>query len=83
MYKGRPVYRIQFDPQKKIWGYDDGETIWVGELLIDKADLQPVSVITHMAKGVPFMIKTLLGTNIHLDFRRTEADSTITYGRPQ
>ncbi len=64
-YKGRPVYRIGFRPKKGFEGFDDNKTIWAGEALVDKADLQPISVTTRMSKGLPFFVKTTLGTNVH------------------
>lgn len=64
-YRGEPVYRIKFQPKKEFEGFDDDKTVWAGEALIDKVDLQPVSVTTHMAKGLPFLVKTMLGTNLH------------------
>jgi hypothetical protein len=124
IYQGERVYRIKFWPRKEYQGYDDYQTVWAGEALIHKADLQPVSVTTHMAKGLPFLVKTMLGTNLHqlgyavsykkfddavyfpvsyggefdvkaifvykrtftlslqnTDFRRTQADSSITFGQ--
>jgi hypothetical protein len=62
-YRGEPVYRIKFWPKKEYAGFDDEQTFWAGEVLVDKADLQPISVTTHMAKGVPFWVKAVLGTN--------------------
>ena len=64
-FKGRPVYRIKFRPKKEFEGFDDEKTVWAGEVLVDKADLQPISVTTHMSKGLPFLVKTTLGTNLH------------------
>ncbi len=45
---------------------DDDHVVvaWAGEALIDKKDLTPVLITTHLAKGVPLLVKTLLGTNI-------------------
>ena len=123
-YKGEPVYKIRFWPRKEYQGFDDEQTVWAGEAVINKADLQPISVTTHMAKGLPFLVKTMLGTNLHelgyavsyrrfdksvyfpvsyggefdvkavffykrtftlslenTDFRRAEADSTVTYAQ--
>jgi hypothetical protein len=68
-YKGREVYRIEFEPVKKSWG--DGVP-WAGEALIDVEKLQPVLVTTYMAKGLPAAVKVLLGTNIsQLGFKVT------------
>jgi hypothetical protein len=64
-YRGRQVYRITFSPRKEFAGFNDEKTVWAGEVLVDEADLQPISVTTHMARGLPFWVKTTLGTNIH------------------
>jgi hypothetical protein len=58
-WHGRPVVRIGFEPRKGADGIP-----WAGEALIDKADLTPVLITTHLARGVPVLVKTLLGTNI-------------------
>ena len=55
---GRNVYRIRFDPKAK------SDTVWCGETLIDKEDFQPVMVFTKLARKVPFVIRTALGTNL-------------------
>lgn len=65
IYKGRQVYRIKFTPKKEFEGFDDEKTVWAGEVLVDKVDLQPISVATRMVKGLPFLVKTTLGTNVH------------------
>jgi hypothetical protein len=65
MYTGRPVYRITFRPKKEFEGFDDDKTVWIGEVRVDKADLQPISVTTRISKGLPFLVKTTLGTNVH------------------
>lgn len=62
---GRAVYRITFRPKKDFEGFDDEKTVWAGEVLVDKTDLQPVSLVTHMVKGLPFLVKAVLGTNVH------------------
>jgi hypothetical protein len=64
-YKGRQIYRITFRPKKEFEGFDDAQTVWAGEVLVDKGELQPISVTTHMAKGLPFLVRTTLGTNVH------------------
>jgi hypothetical protein len=58
-WRGRPVFRIAFEPRK-----DADGTPWTGEALIDKADLTPVLITTRLARGIPVLVKTLLGTNI-------------------
>ena len=53
-YRGRPVYRIRFSPKKEFEGFADDQTVWAGELLVDKADVQPISVTTRMLKVCRF-----------------------------
>jgi hypothetical protein len=53
----RDVFHIVFRPKKK----DDFG--WSGDAYIDTAALQPVLVTTGMARKIPFMVRTLLGTN--------------------
>lgn len=74
-YKGKPVYRIKFWPKREFLGFDDDKTVWAGEALVDKADLQPISVTTHMVKGLPFLVRTTLGTNLR------ELGFAVSYGR--
>jgi hypothetical protein len=74
-YKGRQVYRIKFQPKEAFKGFGDEQTVWAGEVLVDKVDLQPISVITHMAKGLPFLVRTTLGTNVH------QLGFAVTYAR--
>ncbi len=58
---GIPVFRIAFQPKKG----KESSTPWSGEALIDRNDYQPVQVSTKLARGVPFVVKTALGTNFH------------------
>jgi hypothetical protein len=60
-FHGRPVYRVSFTPKPH---QDFDESIWRGEALIDAAEYQPVFVSTKMARGLPLVVKTLLGTNL-------------------
>jgi len=60
-YRGHVVYRITFEPRGKM---DDGDDTWAGEALIDKTDLAPVLITTHLAHGVPLLVKTVFGTNL-------------------
>jgi hypothetical protein len=57
--RGRDVYRIAFRPKPGV----DGAS-WSGEALIDAGEYQPVLVTTRLARGVPFWVKTALGTNL-------------------
>jgi len=61
-YRGHEVYRITFAPRSK--SEDNDGTPWAGEALIDKADLAPVLITTHLAHGVPLVVKTVFGTNL-------------------
>ena len=61
-YKGHDVYRILFRPEKNSW--KEGGPPWEGEALIHSTKFQPVLVTTKLAKGVPFVVRTLLGTNL-------------------
>jgi hypothetical protein len=59
-YNGREVYRLTFKPRD---GNEGG--FWGGEVLVEAREYQPVLVTTHMARGVPFLVRTMLGTNLH------------------
>jgi hypothetical protein len=59
-YRGRGVYRVEFSPARD---REDG-SCWAGEVLVDKREYQPVAVSTRLAKGIPFWVKTVLGTNL-------------------
>ncbi len=59
-YRGRPVHRISFTPVK---GDDDAKP-WAGEILVDAEDLHPLSIQTKLTFKVPFLIKTMLGSDI-------------------
>jgi hypothetical protein len=64
-YRGRPVYRVAFEPQKKpaFDDLDNGGGIWKGEALIDAEEYQPINVHTDLAWKAPLFLKTVLGTN--------------------
>jgi hypothetical protein len=62
-YRGREIYRITFKPAgNESW--DDDCPPWEGEILVDAHDFQPVVVTTRLAKGLPVVVTTLLGTNL-------------------
>ncbi len=63
-YHGHDVFRIAFEPRAKGKGEDNDGAPWAGEALIDKADLAPVLITTHLAHGVPLLVKTMLGTDL-------------------
>ncbi|WP_419804096.1 hypothetical protein [Terriglobus sp.] len=55
---GRDTWLIHFKPK------DNSEFDWEGDAWIDTAAYQPVFVRTHLSRGVPFLVKTMLGTNV-------------------
>ncbi|HVX66583.1 MAG TPA: hypothetical protein VHA11_08280, partial [Bryobacteraceae bacterium] len=57
--RGRDLFRIAFGPRR---GVENAN--WSGEALIDAVEYQPVRVSTSLARGVPFWIRTALGTNL-------------------
>ncbi len=68
-YRDTPVYRITFEPKE---AGEHGGADWAGEALIDRRELQPVVVTTHLAQKIPVLVRTLLGTNIEqLGFKVT------------
>jgi hypothetical protein len=80
-YQGIPVYRITFEPKP------DQDAAWAGEALVHQTEFQPVLVTTHLPFKIPFVVRTVLGTNIeHLGFkvRYKEFDQglwfPVTYG---
>ncbi len=60
-YRGHDVFRIAFEPSGR---QEQGGTPWAGEALIDKADFAPVLITSHLARGIPLIVKTVLGTNL-------------------
>jgi hypothetical protein len=63
-YRGREVFRISFQPALMDDDHVFDETPWAGLILVDAVEYQPVMVTTHLAKGLPFLVKTVLGTNV-------------------
>ncbi len=62
-YRDRDVFRITFLPKKgEKKGEDDLD--WAGEALVDTHEFQPVLITTHLPKGLPLLVKTLLGTDL-------------------
>ena len=55
---GRSVYHIGFRPKNK------DEITWAGEAFIDMAEFEPVRVFTKLSRRVPFMVRTMLGTDL-------------------
>jgi hypothetical protein len=55
---GRSVYHIGFCPKNR------DEITWAGEAFIDTAEFEPVRVFTKLSRRVPFMVRTMLGTDV-------------------
>lgn len=55
---GRNVYHIAFRPK------DKDEITWAGEAYIDAAEFEPVRVFTKLSRRIPFMVRTMLGTDL-------------------
>jgi hypothetical protein len=55
---GRNAYRIRFGPR------DAKQFAWAGEALIDEEELQPISVYTRLSRRIPFVVRTLFGTDL-------------------
>ena len=67
--RGRKVYRVRFRPREK------ANLAWAGEALIDVEEMQPVRVFNHLSRRVPFLVRTLLGTDLpglgfNVEYRR-------------
>jgi hypothetical protein len=56
--QGRGVYHIRFWPKGK------DEITWAGEAYIDAEEFEPVRVFTKLSRRIPFMVRTLLGTDV-------------------
>ena len=63
-YRGTPVYRVAFLPKKRGNITDSDDAIWKGEALVSTSDFEPLTISTSLAHGVPFWVKTALGTNL-------------------
>jgi hypothetical protein len=55
---GRSVYHIKF------WPKDKDEITWAGEAYIDATEFEPVRVFTKLSRRIPFLVRTLLGTDL-------------------
>jgi len=54
----RSVYHIGFGPK------DKGDIDWAGEAFIDGVDFQPIRVFTKLSRRIPFVVRTMLGTDL-------------------
>jgi hypothetical protein len=71
--EGRQAYRVRFAPK------DSHDFTWVGEAVIDRDDLQPVSVYTRLSRRLPLAVRALLGTDLpglgfNVRYRRLDKD---------
>jgi len=58
MQAGRSIYHIGFRPK------DKDEITWAGQAYIDAAEFQPVRVFTKLSRRIPFLVRTMLGTDV-------------------
>jgi hypothetical protein len=58
MQQGRSVFHIAF------WPRDKDEITWAGEAYVDAGEFEPVRVFTTLSRRVPFMVRTMLGTDL-------------------
>ena len=56
--QGRNVYHISFRPK------DKDNIAWSGEAYVDAEEFEPVLVFTKLSRRIPFMVRTLLGTDV-------------------
>jgi hypothetical protein len=65
-YRGRGVYRVRFEPEKKprLRDVDDSLRFWKGEVLVDQEEFQPVFLATQMALKIPLPLRLLFGISI-------------------
>jgi len=69
-YRGHEVYVIAFRPSPHRPPGESEDSMWAGEALIDTQAMQPVLITTWMARGIPMVVKTLLGTDLkHIGFK--------------
>lgn len=55
---GHDTWHLQFRPR------DTSDFNWAGDAWIDTSAFEPVLVQTHLSRPVPFLVKTMLGTNV-------------------
>lgn len=56
--RGRAAHVLTFKP------IDPRSFFWRGEMLVDAQDLHPLSVATTQNRGMPFLVKSMLGINL-------------------
>jgi hypothetical protein len=56
--KGRRAYLVSFAPR------DKNDFTWAGEAWIDKEEFEPIHVATKLSRRIPFLVRTMLGTDL-------------------
>jgi hypothetical protein len=65
-FHGSKAYHVRFEPkQKPKVGDIEGGAVWKGEAWIDADEYQPIQVATSLAWKMPFVVRTMLGTDFH------------------
>jgi hypothetical protein len=72
-YRGRNVYRLRFEPLRDGGPHDEG--IWKGEVLVDRTEFQPVSVVSQFALKIPRWVRMIFGINVR------QVGFSVTYER--
>jgi hypothetical protein len=73
-FRGAKAYFVRFEPKEKPKAGDmENGGAWRGDAWIDAEEYQPIQVATSLAWKMPFLVKTMLGT----DFRGV--GFTVTY----
>ena len=82
-FRGRPVYKIAFDPLlkdlcvKESGHEEECDSPWKGEIWVDTEDLQPARIVTDLGAKIPWGVRVFLGTNVKqlgfaVSYRRVE-----------
>jgi hypothetical protein len=71
--EGRDTYILAFAPS------DKNDIGWAGEAWIDAEELQPVRVFTQLSRKFPFLVRSMLGTDLpgigfNVQYKRVEKD---------
>ena len=65
-FRGAKAYMVHFEPKEKpkLDDMDNGGGAWKGNAWIDAEEYQPIQVATSLAWKMPFVVKTMLGTDL-------------------
>jgi hypothetical protein len=81
LIQDRQTYIIGFSPA------DSKDIDWAGEAWIDAEEFQPVRVFTHLSRKLPFLVRTMLGTDVpgigfNVQYKRVDKDVwfPVTFG---